>query len=63
MNRLSVGVLTIILGETFLFSITIISTVIIFYYFAQPYEPTIDLDSIETSNENENIISFKSPLE
>lgn len=63
MNKLGVGVLTIILGEIFLFSIMIISTVIIFYRFAQPYEPTIDLDSIETSNENENIISFKFQLE
>ncbi|CAF1073437.1 unnamed protein product [Rotaria sordida] len=63
MNETSIAVLTIILGETFLFSLMIISTLIIYYHFAKPNEPTIDIDSIEMSDQNENIISLKSQLE
>ena len=60
MNPTTIAVLTIVLGEIFLFSLMTISTVIIYYYFAQPFEPTIDTDSIKMSDPNENIISFKS---
>ncbi|CAF0831650.1 unnamed protein product [Rotaria sp. Silwood1] len=63
MNTISIAVLTIILGEIFLFSFMIISTLIIYYHFAQPNEPTIDIDSIEMSDQNENIIPLKSQLE
>jgi hypothetical protein len=49
MNETTTGVLTLIVGEIFLFSLMITSTLIIYYHFAQPNEPTIDIDSIEMS--------------
>jgi hypothetical protein len=52
MNETSIALLTIILGEIFLFSLMISGTLIIYYYFAQPNEPTIDIDSIEMSDEH-----------
>ena len=55
MNETSIALLTIILGEIFLFSLMILGTLIIYYRFAQPNEPTIDIDSIEM----ENTISIK----
>lgn len=63
MNVTSIALLTIILGEVFLFSLMIISTLIIYYHFVQPNEPTIDINSIEIADKNENIISLKSDLE
>jgi len=59
MNETSLAaLLTIILGEIFFFSLMIIGTLIIYYHFAQPNEPIIDIDSIEMSEEN----SLKSHL-
>jgi hypothetical protein len=52
MNETSLVLLTIILGELFLFSLMIIGTLIIYYHFAQPNEPIIDMDSIEMHDEN-----------
>lgn len=52
MNETSLVLLIVILGELFFFSLIIISTLIIYYYFAQPNEETIDIDSIEMSEEN-----------
>jgi hypothetical protein len=49
MNETTISMLTIILGELFLFSLMIISTLIIYYHFAQPNQPTIDIDSIDMS--------------
>jgi len=49
MNEISIALLTIILGEIFLFSLMITGTLIIYYRFAQPNEPTIDIDSIDMS--------------
>ena len=57
MNETSIALLTIILGEIFLFSLMITSTLIIYYHFAQPNEPTIDIDSIEMSDQNEDLLS------
>jgi hypothetical protein len=59
MNGTSIALLTIILGEIFLFSLMITGTLIIYYRFAQPNEPTIDTDSIEMTDQNENILSIK----
>ncbi len=51
MNETNLALLTIILGEIFLFSLMIIGTLIIYYYFAQPNdELTIDIDSIEENS-------------
>ncbi len=52
MNETTLILLTIILGELFLFSLMIIGTFIIYYHFAQPNEPIIDIDSIEMNDEN-----------
>jgi len=52
MNETSLVLLTIILGELFLFSLMIIGTLIIYYHFAQPNESIIDMDSIEMHDEN-----------
>ena len=59
MNETSLVLLTIILGQLFLFSLMFGGTWVIYYQFAQPNEPIIDMDSIEMSDEN----SFKSQLE
>ncbi len=52
MNETTLAILTIVLGEIFLFSLMITGTWIIYSHFAQPAEPIIDLDSIEMSDEN-----------
>ena len=44
--------LTLLLGEVFLFTLMITGTLIIYYYFAQSNEITIDMDSIEMHEEN-----------
>ena len=45
--------LTILLGQVFLFTLMISGTWIIYHYFAQSNEMTIDIDSIEiTEKEN-----------
>ena len=51
MDETSITLLTILLGEIFLFSLMIIGTLIIYYHFAQSNELTIDIDSIEMSEE------------
>jgi hypothetical protein len=52
MNETCIALLTIILGEIFLFSLMILGTLIIYYYFAQSNELTIDIDSIEMNDES-----------
>lgn len=63
MNTTSIAVLVIILGELFLFSLMVISTLLIYYQFAQPDEPALDIDSIDMSDQNDNNITLKSHLE
>lgn len=58
MNETNLVLVTVALGELFLFSLMITGTLIIYFHFAQPNEPAIDLDSIEINEEN----SFKSHL-
>ena len=50
MNETTIALLTVLLGELFLVSLVLASTLLIYFRFAQPNEMTIDLDSIEMSD-------------
>jgi len=59
MDEITIACLTVFLGEIFLFSLMIIGTLLIYYHFAQPNEPSVDIDSIEM-NEGNSLKSYLS---